>query len=101
MTSEQLTALITDVKNYLDITWTDTDTEKKITGIVERGMKYIDRVAGATLDYTIEDNPRQALFDYCRYSRANALEEFQNNYLPELLTIQQEQEVKAYEATIV
>jgi hypothetical protein len=90
--------LLSDVKIYLDITWTDENTDKKITGIIERGIKYIDGVAGAAQDYTIEDKPRELLFDYCRYIRSNALPEFQANYLPELLTLQMRQEVADYEA---
>ena len=61
-------------------------------------MKYLN-FAGAELDYTVEEKPRELLFDYCRYVRSNALDEFQNNYLPELLTLQISQEVKDYAET--
>ena len=88
--------LLNAVRNYLDITWEDTDGDTKLRGIISRGIKYIDSVAGTELDYTIEDKPRELLFDYCRYVRSNALDEFQNNYLPELLTLQISQEVKDY-----
>ena len=101
MTPEQIEALLQPVRNYLDITWLDADGDTKITGIIERGIKYIDKVAGATLDYSIEDKPRELLFDYFRYARSNALNEFQDNYLHELLSLQISEEVKAYEATIV
>lgn len=89
--------LLEDVKLYLDITWVDTDTDKKLNGIIERGMKYIDRMAGTTLDYNAEDKPKELLLDYCRYVRSNALSEFMNNYLSEILTLQMYQEVKDYE----
>jgi len=88
--------LLNAVRNYLDITWTDADGDTKLTGIISRGIKYIDSVAGTELDYTIEDKPRELLFDYCRYVRSNALDEFQTNYLPELLSLQIMEEVKAY-----
>jgi hypothetical protein len=88
--------LLNAVRNYLDITWTDADGDTKLTGIISRGIKYIDSVAGTELDYTIEDKPRELLFDYCRYVRSNALDEFQTNYLPELLSLQISEEVKAY-----
>jgi hypothetical protein len=90
--------LLNDVENYLDITWNDDATDKKITGIIERGIKYINHAAGAEMDYTVEDKPRELLFDYCRYVRSNALNEFQVNYLHEILSLQTDQEVKAYEA---
>jgi hypothetical protein len=94
------TGLLNSVKNYLDITWSDAQTETKLTGIIERGMKYIDGVSGTANDYTIENKPKELLLDYCRYVRSNALSEFQNNYLPELLTLQIKQEVADYEAEI-
>ena len=90
--------LLEAVRNSLDITWADPAGDEKLTGIIARGIKYIDGVAGAEMDYTVEDKPRELLFDYCRYVRSNALNEFQTNYLPELLTLQISQEVKAYAA---
>ena len=90
--------LLEAVKNYLYITWEDHAGDEKISGILDRGIKYINSVAGAELDYIVEDKPRELLFDYCRYVRSNALDEFQNNYLPELLSLQISQEVKGYVA---
>lgn len=80
--------LLAAVRNYLDITWFDADLDTKLTGIISRGIKYIDKTAGAAQVYTEEDKPRELLFDYCRYARSNALDEFQRNYLPELLSLQ-------------
>lgn len=88
--------LLDAVRNYLDITWVDSAGDEKLSGIIARGMKYLDSVAGAALDYTEEDKPRELLFDYCRYVRSNALDEFQTNYLPELLTLQIQKEVASY-----
>jgi len=84
------------VRNYLDITWDDKDSDTKLSGIIERGMKYLNKAAGEELDYSIEDKPRELLMDYCRYARSNALNEFQTNYLHELISLQNEYEVKRY-----
>lgn len=89
--------LLSDVKNYLDITWEDETTNKKMEGIILRGVKYLDRIAGAKLDYEVEEKPKELLLDYCRYVRSNALSEFQSNYLHELLTLQIMQEVASYD----
>lgn len=89
------------VRNYLDITWADADADLKLTGIISRGIKFIDRHAGSTLDYSIEDNPRALLFDYCRYAHSNALDEFSTNYLREILALEISESVKAYEDTII
>lgn len=90
--------LLDAVRNYLDITWNDDAGDEKLSGIVARGMKYLDGVAGEALDYMVEDKPRELLMDYCRYVRSNALDEFQQNYLPELLTLQNQKEVARYVA---
>jgi len=89
--------LLVAVRNYLDVTWIDVESDLKLTGIISRGIKYLDATAGAELDYALEDKPRELLFDYCRYARSNALNEFQINYLHELLSLQISEEVKAYE----
>lgn len=88
--------LLNAVRNYLDITWTDDAGDTKLSGIISRGMKYIDEIAGAEMDYTVEDKPRELLFDYCRYVRSNALDEFAANYQHELLSLQIRQEVSDY-----
>jgi hypothetical protein len=90
--------LLEAVRNYLDITWEDPAGDEKLTGIIARGMKYINKVAGAELDYGVEDKPQELLLDYCRYARSSALDEFQTNYLHELLSLQIDQEVKDYVA---
>lgn len=80
--------LLEAVRNYLDISWSDDAGDTKLTGIIARGMKYLDATAGKACDYTVEDKPRELLFEYCRYARSNALDEFQKNYLHELSSLQ-------------
>lgn len=79
-------------RSYLDITWDDPEGDRKLSGILMRGMTYLDRIAGTALDYDREDTPRALLFDYARYVRSGALDEFQQNYLHELLAMQIGQE---------
>ena len=43
--------LLEAVRNYLDITWEDYAGDEKLLGIISRGIKYLDGVAGVTLDY--------------------------------------------------
>lgn len=90
--------LLKDVKNYLDITWIDEDIDKKLNGIIARGIKYINGIAGKEMDYAIDDKPKELLLDYCRYVRSNALDQFKVNYLSELLSLQISEEVAEYEA---
>lgn len=86
--------LLDSVKNYLDVTWGDAGGDKKLSGIISRGMAYIDRMAGGEQDYLREGKPRELLFDYCRYVRDDALDQFQTNYQHELLALQIDIEVK-------
>ena len=77
--AELPSGLLEAVRNYLDITWTDYAGDEKLSGIIARGMKYLDNADGSELDYTTEDKPRELLMDYCRYVRSNALDEFATN----------------------
>lgn len=88
--------LLKDVKNYIDMTWTDPEGDQKLSGIIVRGMAYINRIAGSEQDFTEEAKPRELLFDYVRYVRAGALDEYAKNYLPELLALQIDQKVERY-----
>ncbi|WP_394923263.1 hypothetical protein [uncultured Robinsoniella sp.] len=82
-----MAGLLSDVRNYLDITYDDPETDQKLTGIIERGKVYLDNIAGVQQDYEKETASRQLLFDYCRYARNNALESFEGNFKTELLTL--------------
>ena len=51
--------LLEEVKDYLNITWLDVRTENNITGMIKRGMSYLQKVAGVTsLDFTLDDTPK-------------------------------------------
>ena len=88
--------LLEDIKNYLDITWEDPEGDQKLSGIIARGMAYINRIAGSEQDFTEEAKPRELLCDYVRYVRAGALDEYAKNYLPELLALQIDRKVERY-----
>ena len=84
---EVTTALLEDVKDYLNITWEDEKTDKKITGYINRGMARLQFIAGAPLDFILEDSPRSLLYDYCRYANSQALEVFETNFQSQLLEL--------------
>jgi len=88
--------LLDAVKNYLNITWSDDATDKKIGGIIASGMMYLDSKAGAAMDYTIDGIARTLLFEYSRYMRDGALDVFENNYQSMILTMRHERMVKDY-----
>lgn len=87
--------LLEDVKAYLNITWVDARTENNITGMIKRGMSYLQKVAGvASLDFTQEDTPKSLLLDYVRYANSQALELFEINFRGELLSLNLEYQAK-------
>lgn len=77
--------LLADAKNYLDITWADPDGDVKLSGILLRGVAYLDHAAGVELDYGDGTAARALLFDYARYVRAGALQDFGRDFASELL----------------
>lgn len=79
--------LLSEVKNYLDITYPDSETEEKLKGIIERGKAYLDRAAGTEQNYEIEGPPKALLMDYCRYARNNVLEMFETNFGADLIAL--------------
>lgn len=89
-------ALLEEVRNYLDITWEDDPGDKKLLGILKRGQQYLEKRAGGPLDFTKEGDPKALLFEYARYVRSDALDEFQGNYLHELLVLRFAGEVERY-----
>lgn len=95
MSEEEIKTLLQDVKDYLHITWQDEKTDKNLTGMIKRGMARLINIAGVpTLDFTVEDLPRQLLLDYCRYANSHALEMFENNFGSELLTLHIENQAR-------
>lgn len=76
--------LLKAVRNYLDITYEDAETDQKLQGIIERGKIHLDDIAGTAQDYKKEGAARGLLFDYCRYARNNVPELFDTNFRAEL-----------------
>lgn len=88
--------LLSDVKNYLNITWDDDATDKKVSGLIASGMIYLNAKYGEEADYTVDGMPRTLLMEYVRYARDSALDVFENNYQALLLGMQNGRLVSAY-----
>ena len=46
--------LLSDVKNWLDITWDDDATDAKVSGLIASGMVYLNAKYGEEADYTAD-----------------------------------------------
>ena len=86
------------VKNYLNRTYEDVDVDRKVSGIMLRGVSYIRRYVGIDKfpekELTAEEE--QLVLDYCRYVDNNAFEDFENNFLSELQTARDNRHIEAY-----
>ena len=87
MSEEELNNLLSDVKNYLKITWNDEITDKNLTGMIKRGMAYLNDVSGTQLDFTEENLAKSLLLDYVRYANSQALEMFDINFQSDLVSL--------------
>lgn len=91
--------LLEKARNYLDITWEDVALDEKISDIIDRGIAYLDRIAGETQTYLPGSPEHGLLMNYCLYERANQLDMFQKNYLHELNALQIDAGVSRYVAS--
>ena len=82
--------LLADVKNYLNITWSDTATDNKVRGLIASASVYLDGKGGGALDYDSDGLPRTLMMEYTRYMRDEALDVFENNYTSMILAMQNE-----------
>lgn len=96
MSTETLAALLAAVKTYLQITWTDTETDNRLTILIEAGAAYLDSKLGVSGDYTVPGYPRTLLFEYVRYARDGAADVFENNYRSMILYMIHERMVNEY-----
>lgn len=94
--SEVTDKLLSDIKNYLDDMYNDAESDKKLKGIISRGISYLDGIAGVNLNYEIEDMHRALLFDYCRYARSNAIEDFEKNFKSSLVSLRLSKDLDTY-----
>ena len=97
--TDPMVALLAAVKTYLQITWTDAETDNRLTELIQAGKFYIDGKLGEAGDYTVPGYPRTLLFEYVRYARDGAADVFENNYRAMILAMQHERMVRAYGAT--
>lgn len=83
-------ALLSEIKNYLDISWDDPDTNQKYAGLIKMGSAYLEQKAGQPLDFLQEEDALALLKDYVRYARDGAMDVFENNYRHLILAMQNE-----------
>ena len=89
-------ALLSAVKLWCSITWSDEATDAKVSDLIASGEAYIDGKLGAAGDYDTPGEPLTLLKEYVRYGLSDALDVFEANYLNRLLAMQHERRVSEY-----
>lgn len=88
-----------DLKDKLNITWTEEETERRLERILEDAEITLNFKLGAKIDYS-KGMERNIFLNYCMYAWNNCLNEFDENYLNEILQLRQKYEVLNYENEI-
>lgn len=78
-------ALLDLVKQYLDITWTDTATENKLNLMINNAIADLDEKSGMKNDYTQSGRAQTLLLTRVMYEWSNALDDFYINYKSEIV----------------
>lgn len=89
--------LLAEAKNFLDITWEDEDSDKKLEGQLRRGIDYISAKTGVDPSVFAGDNTnyraQELLFNYLLYDRAGAVDQFKKNYRSDIVGLRIKWEV--------
>ena len=88
--------LLSELKRKQKITWDDED--ESLLETIKRGKAKINKIVGVEVDFDDENN-KSLLFNYCRYSRNNVSEYFEENFSSDLLRLQLEMAVNSNEET--
>lgn len=85
---EQAEKLFKDIKDSLDITWEDEQTNKKIKEYITDGIELLQNDVGSSINFSEDIEARKLLKTYCRYARNNSEEYFIDNNLSEILKLE-------------
>lgn len=105
LTDESVARLLSDVKTYLNITWDDENKDKQLKLFIKTSAKRLESIYGYSLSFDI-DNPEkeeyadaeQIAYDVLLarvfYMNEKALDDFEDNYKGELLTLRNHGKVR-------
>jgi hypothetical protein len=85
MTDERMAEILAYQKEHIDVNWDDDD--KLITRKIKRSMKYFEEKTGGTLDFEDESSELELVFERVRYDWNHALDDFENNFGSEILSL--------------
>lgn len=92
--------LVQELKDILNITWEEEETDRKLERIIDDSKNILDWKLGYKVDYSIAGQEHNLFLNYCMYAYNNCTNEFDDNYLNEIMQIRQKYEVLAYEQEV-
>lgn len=92
-----LETLFLMLKNELNITWDEEETNLRLSRIVENAVLTMNRKLGATIDYSEPGQEQELFIAYCMYVYNNCANQFDEHYLNEIMQIRSIYEVKQNE----
>lgn len=95
MSENDLSKLLEDVRNYLDITWDDPKGDEKLLGMIKRGMESLAGKIGEC-DFLRDTQERTLLFQLVMYEYSGELQQFWENYKSEIVGLQIAKKVEEY-----
>ena len=87
---------INEMRENLNVTWSDPETDEKIERIYNRAEVTINDYAGCTVDYSSDLIAAQLLHDCARYIWNECLDEFERRYQPQIVALRNNALVAAY-----
>ena len=88
--------LFQEIKDKLNITWDEEETDRKLKGMIEDAKYILDYKLGSKIDYTIPGMEHNLFLNYCMYAYNNCTNEFDDNYFNEIMQLRQKYEVINY-----
>lgn len=85
------------LRNELNITWDDEETESRLIRIIRNAVVTMNRKIGSDIDYSIAGPEQELFLAYCVYVYNNCANQFDENYLNEIMQIRSIYEVEQYE----
>jgi len=85
LTDERVEVIVDYLKENLGIDWKDDD--KLLTRKIKTSMAYFDRKTGVKLTYEDNSPELELTLERARYDWNNALDDFENNYKSEILSL--------------
>ena len=84
------------LKNELNITWSDQETDERVSRIVKNAQFTMNRKLGAEIDYLSNGQEQELFIAYCVYMWNNCANEFDIYYQNEILQLREYYEVKQW-----